>query len=323
MSFTESILVIDSFIETTRISEFIRRAVTSDFKRRGVVVGLSGGVDSALVAELCVKALGKDRVLGVLLPEAESNPVSLKYGLRQAEKLGIETVTEDITGILAPMGVYRERDARIRSIFSEFSDNCRFHITLPQNLLEKHRLNYHIITVETNTGKRETKRLSNEDWLTISACQNLKQRTRMIRLYYHAENIHYIVAGTTNRTEEEQGFYVKYGDGGADIEPIAHLYKTQVYQLAEHLGVIEQIIRRPPSPDTYSLPVTDKEFYFCLDYPILDLLLYAFSNDVPVDLASEVTGLTGEQIDRVFEDFIRKEQATWHLRQVPLSLKPV
>jgi NAD+ synthase len=149
----------------------------------------------------------------------------------------------------------------------------------------------------------------------------MKQRTRMIQLYLHAEMNNYVLAGTTNKSEMVQGFFVKYGDGGVDIEPLAHLYKTQVYELARHLGVIQEIIERPPSPDTYSLPVTDKEFYFCLDYGLLDLLLYAYGQDVSVENVSRHIGLEEKQIQRVFRDFAAKENATWHLREMPPSLE--
>jgi NAD+ synthase len=209
----------------------------------------------------------------------------------------------------------------IQRLFPEFNTRYKFHITLPQNLLQKDRLNYHSITVEHRDGKRETKRLSATDWLEISACQNIKQRTRMIQLYYYAEKNNYIVAGTTNKSEVMQGFFVKFGDGGVDIEPIAHLYKTQVYQLARYLGVIKEIINRPPSPDTYSLPVTDKEFYFCVDYELLDLLLYAYENGASLDDIANTLGLKEEQIQRAFKDFRAKERATWHLRQMPPTLE--
>jgi len=313
--FSKEVLNMDASLEVTRISDFIHEVTFKDFKRKGAVIGLSGGIDSALVAELCVKALGRERVLGIFLPEKESNPISLEYGQKQAAKLGIETVTVDITEYLQSLGVYRNRNDVIKRIVPEFDESLKFHITLPQNLLEKDRYNYHSITVEDKTGKRETKRLSGTDWLEISACQNIKQRVRMIQFYYYAEKNNYLVAGTTNKAEAAQGFYVKFGDGGVDIEPIAHLYKTQVYQLSSHLGVIEEIIRRPPSPDTYSLPVTDKEFYFCIDYELLDLLLYAYENNVPRHDISKVLNLEEQQIDRVFKDFKAKEQATWHLRK--------
>ena len=322
MIFSKSILHIDHSLEASRISDFIREMTLKKFKRKGAVIGLSGGVDSAVVAELCVRALGKENVLGLILPEKESNPISSEYALKQAKKMGVETLTVDLTKSLESFNAYQTRNAVINKIFPEFDDSFRFHISLPQNLLEKDRLNFHSITIEDRNGERQKKRVSGNDWLKISACQNMKQRTRMIQLYYYAEKNNYLVAGTTNKTEVLQGFYLKYGDGGVDIEPIAHLYKTQVFQLARNLGVIDEIIKRPPSPDTYSLPVTDKEFYFCLDFELLDLLLYAYENDVPSDQISSALGLKDEQIERVFKDFKAKERATWHLRQMPPSLGP-
>lgn len=321
MIFSKSVLDINPSLEISYISDFIREMTLKNFKRKGAVIGLSGGIDSAVVAELCVRALGKEKVLGLLLPEKESNPISLEYGLKQAENMGIETIKVDITDCLETLKIYKRRNKVIKSIFPEFDDSYKFHITLPQNLLEKDRLNYHSITIEDRNGKRQKKRISGNDWLEISASQNMKQRIRMTQLYYYAEKNNYIVAGTTNKAEVAQGFYVKFGDGGVDIEPIAHLYKTQVYELARNMGVINEIISRSPSPDTYSLPVTDKEFYFCLDYEILDLLLYACENNVPFNNISNILDLNEEQIKRVFRDFQAKERATWHLRQMPPSLE--
>ena len=315
IEFSKDILKVNPEAETETICQFIREMTHKNFKRKGAVVGLSGGIDSALIGELAVRALGKEKVLGVFLPEKESNPISLEYGQKEAAKLGIETVTVDITEYLQSFGVYIRRNAIIKRIFPEFDDASRFHVTLPQDLLEKNRFNYHSITVEGKNGKKETKRLSGTDWPEISACQNVKQRTRMIQFYYYAEKNNYIVAGTTNKSELMQGFFVKFGDGGVDIEPIAHLYKTQVYQMAKYLGVVQEIIDRPPSPDTYSLPVSDKEFYFCLDYELLDLLLYAYENRILLDEISKALGLEKKQIEWVFKDFRAKEQATWHLRR--------
>ncbi|MBM4332167.1 MAG: NAD(+) synthase [Deltaproteobacteria bacterium] len=321
MTFSTTVLNIDPAREIFRITEFIHRMTHGSFKRRGAVVGLSGGIDSAVTAALCVRALGKDRVLGVLLPEKESNPISLEYGRKEAERLGIRTIKEDITAYLGSFGIYERRNAVIKEIFPEFNDACRFHVTLPQNLLEQDRLNYYSITMEDPAGKRQKKRISSSRWQQVSACQNVKQRVRMVLLYHYAEREKYLVAGTTNRSETAQGFFVKFGDGGVDIEPLAHLYKTQVYQLANSLGVIEEIIHRAPSPDTYSLPVTDKEFYFCLDYNLLDLLLYGYEHAVPVDQIVRELCLKKEEIERVFKDFRAKEQATWHLRSTPPTLE--
>ena len=312
--FNKDILRINPEAETQRICDFIRRMALQDFKRKGAVVGISGGIDSALVSELAVRALGKEKVLGVFLPEKESNPISLEYAEKQAAKLGIETVKVDITENLESFGVYQRRNAVVKQVVPEFDDTLKFHVTLPQNLLEKDRFNYYSIIVEGKDGNRETKRLSGNDWLEISACTNIKQRTRMIQLYYYAEKHNYVVVGTTNKSELLQGFFLKFGDGGVDIEPIAHLYKSQVFAMSKYLGVVQEIIDRPPSPDTYSLPVTDKELYFCIDYELLDLLLYAYENDVPRLDISKALGLNEQQIDRVFKDFKAKEQATWHLR---------
>jgi len=311
------LLNIDCVKEAERIQRFIKEQVYTRFKHRGFVVGLSGGIDSALICALGVEALGKDKVLGLILPEKESNPISLEYAVKHAASLGIKADVLDITGQLEALGAYQERNAVIRKLFPEYNDDCKFHITLPQNLLEKDRLNYHIITVQSPQGTTRSRRLSPGEWQQIAAAQNTKQRIRMVNLYRLAERHNYVVAGTTNKSEVMQGFCVKYGDGGVDIEPIAHLYKVQVYQLARHLGVIEEIINRPPSPDTYSLPVTDEQFYFCMPYELADLLMYAYEHDIPQREVSEATQLKAEQIQRAFRDFKAKENATWHLRQMP------
>ena len=322
MAFSNTVLKLDAEKEAARIADFITEMTRKHFRRKGAVVGLSGGIDSALTAELCVKALGKERVLALILPERESNPVSAEYAMKQAEKLCLKTITVDITDSLDSMGVYSNRDSVIRSMFPDFDQRMKFHITLPQDLLDEDRISFHSIVVQDSGGKRESRRISGSDWLQISACQNVKQRVRMVQLYYFADKYNYIVAGTTNKTEVLQGFFVKYGDGGVDIEPLAHLYKTQVFQLSSHLGVVEEIIKRPPSPDTYSLPVSDKEFYFRMDYELLDLLLYAHAEGISTPDIEAATGLKEEQIARAFKDFKGKDRASWHMREMPPTLEP-
>jgi NAD+ synthase len=319
--FSRNILNIDCKNEAERVQRFIREQVFSHFKCKGAVVGLSGGIDSALVSTLCVNALGKEKVLGLILPEKESNPISRVYARDYAGRLRIPLEEIDITPHIEALGTYRARNEVLQRLFPDFDDSYKFHITLPQNLLEKDRISYHIITIQSPNNETTSKRLSSNEWHEISSAQNTKQRIRMINLYRVAEKHNYLVAGTTNKSEVAQGFYVKHGDGGVDIEPIAHLYKMQVYQLSKYLGVTDEIINRPPSPDTYSLPVTDEQFYYCMPYELADLLLYAYERHIPEDQVAETLQLSVEQIRRAFKDFKAKENATWHLRVLPPTLK--
>jgi NAD+ synthase len=319
MEFTKDVLKIDCESEAERICVFIKNQLLS-MHREGIVIGLSGGVDSALCAALSVKAIGKDKVLGLLLPDRESSPQSAEFASRHAKQLGIETITVNITPVLEAFGTYEKRDLVARSLFPEFSDRHKLKITLPSDLLNKDSLNFFTLTVVDPEGATKNIRLKNEQSRGIIAATCTKHRTRMMTQYYHAENNNYLVCGTTNKSEALQGLFVKYGDGGVDIEPIAHLYKNQVFQLAEHLGVIEEIISRAPCPDTYSAPVTDEEWYFRMPFRQLDLLLYAWENKVDISKVCRVMGLSEEQLKRVYRDFANKYNATMHLRQLPPTL---
>jgi NAD+ synthase len=321
MNFSQDILTIDAQKTCQEIRDFIRHQVFNQFKKEGAVVGLSGGIDSALTVSLCVKALGKEKVLGVILPEKESNPKSSLYARKLADKLKIKTEILDITPVLESLGTYQRRDQIIKKIFPEYDQSYKAKIGLPQNLLDKDRFNIFLLKIEDKNGNQKQARLSKFDLLGIVAATDMKQRTRMTNLYYFAEKNNYIVAGTTNKSEVVQGFFVKYGDGGVDIEPIAHLYKTQVYQLAKYLEVPEEIITRTPSPDTFPSEVSDQEFYFCLPYNTLDLLLYVWEKKVPPSQTAEVLGLTEEQIQRVFRDFESKKKTTAHLGILPPTLE--
>ena len=319
MGFAKDVLKIDCEVEGERIVAFIRDQARA-MHRKGIVIGLSGGVDSALSASLSVKALGKDKVLALLLPDKESSPQSAEFASKEAARLGIEAMTVDITPVLEAFGTYEKRDAVARGIYPEFGPEHKLKITLPADVLDRDGYNFFTLTTIDPQGIAKTARLDNEQAQGIIAATCTKHRTRMMAQYYHAERLNYLVCGTTNKSEAVQGLFVKYGDGGVDIEPIAHLYKNQVFQLAEHLGVVPEILGRAPCPDTYSAPVTDEEWFFRMPFKVLDLLLYAWENKVPIPEVGRIMDLTEDQVRRAFRDFTGKFNTTEHLRRFPPSL---
>jgi len=318
LEFSKDILKIDPHRETRRITSFIAKTILNDLRKRGAVIGLSGGIDSALSAALCVRALGPEKVLGVILPEKDSNKMSEEYANLLADQLGIHTEKMDITPVLEEFGVYEKRDQVVSRIFPDFNPlTWQYKMVLPQDLLEKDRLNFFSLVVRLPDGTEKKKRLSTRDYLQMVASTNVKQRTRMVYLYYFSEKHNYAVAGTTNRTEARQGFFVKYGDGGVDLEPLAHLYKLQLYVLAKHLDIPKEIRERSPSPDTYTAEVSDTEFYFSIPFDILDPFLWADENNIPQPRVCEVLSLNAEQYKRLKRNTDQKSRATWHYLQTP------
>jgi NAD+ synthase len=317
MELSKDVLKIDAEKVADQLAGFIRDKVRNYFKRKGAVIGLSGGIDSAVAGALCVKALGKERVHGLILPERDSNPVSREYGILAAKSLGITWEEIDLTPILEVFGVYSRRDAIVRKYFPDLKRDYQFRITLPQDMLDRDRINVYHLEVKDGDGSMKSARLSRDDYLGMIAANDIKQRTRMIQFYYAAEKRYYIVCGTTNLPETLQGFFVKYGDGGVDIEPLVPLYKDQVFQLGRHLGVPKEIIDRTPSPDTYSYVVSDQEFYFCIPYDMIDLILYAMEHNLPKEEAAQSLGITMEQLNRAWRDIERKREATEPLRNLP------
>jgi len=315
--FSRDVIRIDARSVAERIELAIREQVLGTLKRRGAVVGMSGGIDSSVVAMLCVRALGKARVVGLLMPERDSSDDALRLGRMHAEHLGIRHVVENIAPALAGFGCYDRQLEAIRMVVPEYGDGWRCKLTIP-SLLEGDRLNITSLTVADPKGNQRTVRMPLAAYLQMVAATNFKQRTRKTMEYYHADRLHYAVAGTPNLLEYDQAFFVKQGDGAADFKPIAHLYKTQVYALAEYLGVPEEIRARPPTTDTFSLAQSQEEFYFALPYQEMDLCLWAYKHRTPSAEAANVIGLAPDQMERVYRDIEAKHRAGRYLHQAPL-----
>jgi len=308
---------------TEQIVATLRQQVGELLNRRGLVVGMSGGIDSSVCAALAVRAVGATHVFGLLMPERESDHQSLDLAARWADSLGIAYAVEDITPTLAALGCYARRNAAIRRAMPEFRDEWRCKVVLSGGRLDSDRLNVSSLAVELPDGDVRHVRLPAAEYREIVAATNFKQRVRTMLEYFHADRLHYAVVGTPNRLEYDQGFFVKGGDGLADVKPIAHLYKSQVYALAEFLGVPAAIRSRPPTTDTYSLPQTQEEFYFALPAATLDLVLFAHNlGRDPAAVAAEL-GRTPDEAARAVRDIDQKRATTRYLHLPPLLVEPV
>jgi NAD+ synthase len=320
--FSADVLKIDAAAVSADIESRIRDIVLKRLNRKGVVIAISGGIDSSVVAALCFKALGTARVLGLMLPEADSSPDSLHFANLLAQSLGLRTHVEDIAGILTAAGCYQRRDDAIRKVIPEYTSAYKCKIVLPDRLNGSAYPIFSVV-VESPLGERTKARLTLDSYLGVVAATNFKQRTRKMMEYYYADLLNYAVAGTPNRLEYDQGFFVKNGDGAADLKPIAHLYKTQVYQLAAHLGIPQEIQKRPPTTDTYSLDQSQDEFYFPLPYDHMDLCLYAKNHGLGPEEVAPVVELSVEQVARVYQVIDSTRSATRYLHHPPVLCEDV
>jgi len=285
------------------------------------VVAISGGIDSSCSIGLAVRALGKDRVFAILLPERDSADDSSVRGQLLAEHLGVRWLKQDIAPALEGIGCYKWRDEAIRRAIPEYGPGWKMKIILSGGL--EGRINHYKIVAVSPTGEKIEQRLNLNDYLQIVAATNHKQRLRKALEYFHADRLNYACVGTPNRLEYDQGFFVKNGDGSADVKPIAHLYKTQVYAMAKHLGLPERITSAVPTTDTYSLPQGQDEFYFALPHKEMDLALWALNHQVPAAELGRVLGITPERAQFVYDDIIVKRRTTQYLHRPPVLMEKI
>ncbi|HEY3411382.1 MAG TPA: NAD(+) synthase [Propionicimonas sp.] len=313
--FSSEALTVDPVVEADRIGALLRDYLRAT-RRRGAVVALSGGIDSSVTAALCVHALGPDRVFGLHMPERASSPETIGLSTSVSDAFGFDSAVEEISPVLEAVGCYRRYDEAVRKVVPEYGPGWKSKIVLP-SVTDSDALRLYSVVVEDTSGRQSRHRLTAEAYLCIVAATNFKQRVRKMLEYHHADRLNYVTTGTPNRLEYDQGFFVKLGDGAADVKPIAHLYKSQVYAMAAYLGVPEAIRCRPPTTDTYSLAQSQEEFYFSLPYQRMDLCLYGKNNAVPAEQVATATGLTVAQVERVYRDIDQKRKTTAYLHLAP------
>ena len=320
-SFAKDILLLQNIEEKVlSITHKLKEAIFHQLKRRGAVIGISGGIDSSVTLALAVKALGAENVMGILLPEKDSSSDSKELALKLAHQLNVTTIEENITQALEGFGCYRRRDEAVAAIFPEYNPvDYTMKIGINAKVINQNLPPIFSLTIVDNNVESKSKLLPAKEYLQIVAASNFKQRCRMSMLYYHAERMHYAVVGTPNKHEVEQGFFVKHGDGGADIMPIGNLYKTQVYQIAEYLNIPKEIIQRTPTSDTYSAEQTQEEFFFQLPFKEMDLLWYGYENEYAAEEVANVLGKTVTEINSIYNNFLRKQRTTEYLRMAPIK----
>ena len=316
-----SVLDIDYEQEADRIAARLREITSRQLHRRGLVVAISGGIDSSASVSLAVRALGPERVFGLILPERDSSDDSAVRATLLAEHLGIRTETVDIAPALDAIGCYRARDAAVRNTLPEYGDGWKFKIVIDGGI--EGRFNRFRLIAEAPDGSLHDRDLALADYLTIVAATNFKQRIRKTLEYFHADRLNYAVVGTPNRLEYDQGFFVKNGDGSADVKPIAHLYKSQVYGMARHLGLPERVCAAVPTTDTYSLSQGQDEFYFALPYREMDLALYALNHGFPAAALASTLGIDETKAKAIYDDIANKRRTTRYMHLPPVLVADV
>ena len=307
-------------IETAinEVTKFIKNEVFEIYQKKGVVIGLSGGIDSAITAALCTKSIGSEKILGLILPEKESDVNSKNLALQIAEKYNIDTKTIDITNILESFGVYENKEKIVKQKFPNYNEKCKYRVVVPPKLENNIGMPFLEILDDENTLHKL--KISSFDFLNLTASTSIKHRVRMTMLYNYAEKNNFTVVGTTNKTEYLQGYFVKYGDGGSDIEPLVHLYKTQIYQIANFLKLPEEIINQDASPDVWSFKTSDEEFFYAVPYNIVDLILYGREKNLSINEIAKFSNLGSEKIEKLIQFQNQKQNKSQTMREKPHSI---
>ena len=300
------------------LGNMLKEQIFVKHKRRGAVIGISGGIDSSVSMALAAKYLGPEKVFGIMMPEKDSSPDSESMAEKLAKKFGVPHVLENIRPALEGLKCYERRDEAIKKVFPDFNPfTDKSKIGINKTGLSQKLPPLFYLTVIDKEGTQQSKIIPVKEYMQIVAASNFKQRCRMAMTYYYAEKMHYMVIGSANKHEIDQGFFVKFGDGGADIYPQANLYKTQVYQLAEYLGVTREIIERVPTTDTYSAEQTQEEFFYQLPFALMDPLWYGYENGYGAAEVGEVMDIPTDEVEIIFSNFDRKRKTTEYLRTNP------
>ena len=309
-------------LETTvnSVTDFIKNEVFEKFQKSGAVLGLSGGIDSAVTCGLCVKSLNPEKILGLIMPERESDPQSQETAENVGKEFNIETKVVDITSILESFGVYEKKENIVKEKFPDFDSECKYRVVVPPKLESSVGIPY--LEILDGKGITHQTKISSSEFLNLTAATSIKHRVRMALLYYHAEKDHLVVAGTTNKSEYMQGYFVKYGDGGSDIEPLVNLYKSQIYQLGKFLNVPNEVMTKDASPDVWSYTTNDEEFFYSVPYEIVDLILYGRENNLSINEIQKHSKISIENIEKLLKFQDQKHIKSNHMREMPHGWLP-
>jgi len=303
------------------IENFVKEEISKRFQKRGAVIGISGGIDSAVMAAICAKSIDPKQVLGIIMPEKESDPTSQILAKKVVEQYQIETKIIDITSILESFGVYSIKEQIVKEKFSNFNNNCKYRVTIPSKISNSAGIPF--LEILDDKNKKYQFKISTSEFLTLIASSSIKHRVRMTLLYYYAEKNNFCVVGTTNKSEFLQGYFVKYGDGGTDLEPLTNLYKSQIYQIGEFLKVPNEILEKDASADIWSFNTSDEEFFYSVPYHIVDLILYARENNMTKSEIEKISNLSLEQIEKLLQFQNQKQVKSQHMREMPHSWKKI